>query len=573
MYENSYLSTKMVFRLAIHIFEVSDIPTFRSPYLHFKMDAKRQEISTFHAVIPQDVSIPSDSLYFLRQQNKNLHSFSMKFLLFFFFSYAHQVSKYIVYSTIRNYGLVASFVSTGYPTEQCHVVRMIRSNKTDKLKSVGTIPIKYEVNWRDIVIEWIQDEERPSTVNAMPEPTNEPSNRVSLLELNDDCLLELFIWFDWLELYEMSNVCKRVRAVVLRAAKFKQTINFAYDAWTMLWKVDEYLRTFGTSILRINMHTIDHRSDMLAILISQYCANISELSINLNDQATKLELSPLFKRLHKLKLITPSSTAGVLHTDSQLRSLDIAIAYDSLPPIHLTHLTELCVRRIIWSDGSQTQLRQFFQLNKQIESLEFHRVPPNGMRDILPSLRNPRVLHIEMTFERHEYTDAVDYSILSEFRHLHSLRLNWFNAEVVDDVMQAIGRGGMQLKRLTLLNSSESYPIYLISRNNSIEQLHIDRIDDDDIRYIVTRCTALVELSVNSTKMTVYGVRDVLQQASKLTKASFQIALKFDKKMMADLSVFTDIFELRKKLGGNLNVYFAIALFQNGSVEVSLNFN
>lgn len=85
MYENSYLSTKMVFRLAIHIFEVSDIPTFRSPYLHFKMDAKRQEISTFHAVIPQDVSIPSDSLYFLRQQNKNLHSFSMKFLLFFFF--------------------------------------------------------------------------------------------------------------------------------------------------------------------------------------------------------------------------------------------------------------------------------------------------------------------------------------------------------------------------------------------------------------------------------------------------------------------------------------------------------
>lgn len=468
-----------------------------------------------------------------------------------------------MYSTLRNYGLIKSFVK-GLCIEKRHVVRMIRSNDTDKLKTIGTIPI---AQTDDLLhIRWIGDVKCPTSTDAI-ETTNDPSLNVSsLLCLNDDCLYEVFVGLSWRDLYEISKVCTRFKEVVSWAVKHQRTIEFGANDWAALWKAEEYLRTFGSSIRRVKIHATNHYNDMLAILVSQYCNNICEMSIGLNDQATQLELSSLFKRLHKLHLNTSNSLAGVLHPDSQLRSLDISHARD-IPPVHMSNLSDLCLHD--WPSNVM-MLARFFHLNPQIEILKLYKVPVFGMRYILEHLRNVRRLNIDMDLGDHRLPNVEEYLSRAQLCRLHSLQMNGFTSVMVDDVLEAIVRGGAPLKRITLLNAMTRYSALPISRIRSIEYLCANRMSDGDLFHIARNCRELKEIHVSSNVLTVYGIHDMLRQSTSLAKVAIEIPLNFNQRMVSNLSMFADIADMRRKRCIDLKVRLTLVALHIDHEEVSV---
>lgn len=162
---------------------------------------------------------------------------------------------------------------------------------------------------------------------------------------------------------------------------------------------------------------------------------------------------------------------------------------------------------------------------------------------------------------RDHYTNEIEYDKLPELRWLHSLRMNGFNSAIAKDVLEAIVRGGgTQLKRLTLMNSMENYSTLPITQMPSIEYLRADYISDNvDMKCIADSCRNLIKISVFSMKITIDGIRNVLQLSTKLKKASFEILKRH--KQQLDISVVTDIAKLREMRDIDLTVkinYFSL---------------
>lgn len=194
---------------------------------------------------------------------------------------------------------------------------------------------------------------------------NEPSHRDSLLSLNDDCLYEMFAYIvDWRQLYTLSKVCKRFKALVSTVAHFNHTNE---SASTSLWDVECYLRVSGSSLRRVYVHAEERQSNMLAVLFSKYCANIRELSINIFDEDTKSEAAPLLNGLQKLRWTT-RIIHRALSQHSKLEAIEISEGSDDIPPVHMPDLIELCV---LGYRSTGIGLGQFLRLNPQIEIVKY----------------------------------------------------------------------------------------------------------------------------------------------------------------------------------------------------------
>lgn len=435
---------------------------------------------------------------------------------------------------------------------------MIRSCETDVLKRIPVKNIQHET----IHIEWMYDETRAIASQATANPNDLPLNCGGLLQLNDHCLDAVCLNSNWRVLHELTKVCTRTSAIATKVAHSRRTIEITDTdrMYTPLWKAEEYLRQFGSSIQTIHIkHECAHT---LAQFVSRYCNNIRELNIHLCVEDSASELSPLFSRLRKLRLTM--SGGLVLEPNSLLESLHISMSSGIiLPGVHAPNLVELDLDGQL---GPSRAVEAFLRSNPQIERLTIRQVSDISLRHISTHLRDLLVLIINE--KDNEYPNE-RYPREWDLTQLHTLHMNLCTAAFINFVCREVTRyDDYQLKYFSLTNSKEDFSTSLVAQMTSVEHMCIDRVNDDNMIRIASRCTRLITLEVIAPKMTLQGVRDVLHVSTRLTEATFKIPLKFDPDMMKGVSVFDEIAELRQKRSIELTVEFSIFSYRKGSLEV-----
>lgn len=113
----------------------------------------------------------------------------------------------------------------------------------------------------------------------------------NLLGLNDDCLLEIFAYFDIADLYSLSKVCRRFFYIVVRVAKvIFPSINMTdplqmgdyYQTITNTVSLQEFLSVFGPNLLALSLSRTDFTIQCPRIfdVIAAQCTQLKTLNLH-----------------------------------------------------------------------------------------------------------------------------------------------------------------------------------------------------------------------------------------------------------------------------------------------------
>lgn len=419
-----------------------------------------------------------------------------------------------------------------------------------------------------IQLKWTSDYNRTSSRIA-DELLIAPDASNNIVEcVPDDCLRDIFMGLDWLDWAALAYVCQRFRDVTWSMAPSTLKINGTLNI--PLWKAEQYFRAFGSLLRSIEIDSDNESADMLTILISMYCENLTELATTVNTDEAKVTLGPFFNRLQNLRLNTIGTWNGVFQPDSQLQSLDVSLLKTGLPLIHLPNLKNLRLRDLSRTINlDRLDIGMFFDLNAQIETLDLVKVDKETIELIPPHLSNIRALNIDM--ENNKHHKGCEFARNAVCRHLQILSLKWLDCGVLSDLLRTLKQQGNQLKSLTLLNTNANYPMEMIHEMESIEYLHIDRINQKNLMDLVEYNKNLHAIHVQSFQMSIFGIRDMLKVKSRLNQCFFEIPMKFDPQMiMHGGNVFDDISNIREERCIDIKVKLTMISCSQPNIEVSI---
>lgn len=496
-----------------------------------------------------------------------------------------QVPIYRAYSTCRQFGLIESYHRGN--RGQLSVV-FITSAKVEELKTEPTFHVeggeitfkhgRYERDYYTVSTSDNDDSSDDDNTSNYADDNSEAENELSstfsnnnlsppdpespqniLNTLNDDCLYEIFAKLEWYDLYATVDVCHRFRDIARQVASTKRTIKITSENLEPMWRVERYLRMFGASIQRVNVDAC--QQDMIVLfLISKFCANVDGLDISWIDKLVTNELDPLLKRLRKLCIGNTCTVNEILHSDSQLESLEIKSSA-KLPIIHLPKLVELRLQRPPYVD--------FCILNQQIEKLTI-KSRCSSVDDIVRHLPYLQELGLELSC-LFTLTNASVFGALSR---LHTIQLIDCPSDQFR-ILQAFIDGGVQLKRLTL-RGSRKYSIAMICQMKSIEYLQIDDLLDVDVVQLIENCINLKGVDFSESLLTLEGIVNALKSIyrhCRLAKAklAFEVSIDEPDDIMTFEKSLDAITELCTDRRVNVKVHMALAITGYIGEETAVN--
>lgn len=172
-------------------------------------------------------------------------------------------------------------------------------------------------------------------------PSTPPIDATTILDLNDDCLFEVYTYLNLLELASVADVCSRLRSsaqMYFGRSKLKNFIfpgdiqhilpqHEQFNGIQLILKVSHVLRNFGAFI--VNFSETDNSSlyyrwdaelqsrcrSKIVELVAKYCVE-SLIGLSLSNFALKNEdqirMRPVFGRLQKIELYYCHCTAQFL---------------------------------------------------------------------------------------------------------------------------------------------------------------------------------------------------------------------------------------------------------------------
>lgn len=467
-----------------------------------------------------------------------------------FLSQVSFLSPYCVYSYCKKFGLIESFAFRERKRHSPTVfasISFIRSPGTDELKPKRLTPIGKGA----IALIWKSDDPQKDCVSNANISMSEASDDI-INTLNDDCLREIFGYLDRFDLCSTGHVCKRFREISTAVAESVHfnSIEHTDENANPLWKWEKYFRMFGTTIRAVDTCSAK-LSDIFMVFLSKYCDNIIALDGRIWDKRTMVDLAPLFKSLHKLRLhllYDDGSLHHVFQPNSNLESLDIYARGFKLSPVHLPKLKVLRLRSLIRQHNQSTAI-QFFKLNRQIEKLTLSSKPKINIADLLEHLLDLQELEIEsMTLF------CKNFSIFGSFHRLHTLNLKGILNDAIEMILQPIIHNGIQVKRLTLGN--KRHPIEGICKMSSIEYLEIGGVNDAHLARIGANVPNWKEIDLYASNITAKGMLDLVKKSTNLAKASFEM------EWLKDFGQYT------------IDRFDAIASFcTNNNIDINLKLN
>lgn len=125
----------------------------------------------------------------------------------------------------------------------------------------------------------------------------------SVLDLNDDCLIQIFDMLPQSDILSVFDTCNRFRCVAKRALR---KINLNTIEWRNITKVTRLFKMIGSAIISLNWRPISGFSAVkfndIINLIAKYCISLKSLSIMCDHYYALSSLRPIIKNLESLNL-------------------------------------------------------------------------------------------------------------------------------------------------------------------------------------------------------------------------------------------------------------------------------
>lgn len=275
--------------------------------------------------------------------------------------------------------------------------------------------------------------------------------QLSLVCLNDDVLLNVFSFLDWIDSIHFSETCVRLRQ--LNFWRYKKGENFVINEYKRKGKIplDKVLTTFGPHISVLTINHSDISEDVMA-----NCLNLKSLRIPYDLTSSKnirsAAINEWIKQL-KLESIWFEANPGVQHI------LD-----------GVTNLKELYIKNC----GFETDIPNFLERNANVERLAISIRTPSNYR-VFSKLQNLRSLHIcDFYFAYQNLDEIMEFGTLDK---LTEFSISCYNGRNYDK-----------------LNSN----LKKIAEVTSLDKLNIAANDLNDDTFRVLKLFNLTSLSLNT---------------------------------------------------------------------------
>lgn len=198
----------------------------------------------------------------------------------------------------------------------------------------------------------------------------------NILDLNDDCIREIFDHLNLMDLFSVAEVCQRFQKnAQKRFAIHHKSVNFFEIATLDVDQMKNFMGTFGPLIekLSVSMFFVPDENAFLSMV---HCfTSVSDLTLHgftLHDEFVNM-MKPVFVRLKKLRLMScglSNAYFEVLAYCSELTKLKYKYSsreYFDWPSVHLPKLVNFKY------DGYQyaemKNVRQFLKYNPQLKKI------------------------------------------------------------------------------------------------------------------------------------------------------------------------------------------------------------
>lgn len=292
-------------------------------------------------------------------------------------------------------------------------------------------------------------------------PAEDSPNNI-LNALNNDCLREIFDRdeIDSMDLAAIANTCTRFNAIAKRAFNKKYDEDLTKFKTADLWRVDEFLRTFGEQIPSVLFfgEFFGDRLDIVSRMILEHCINVTKLACSALNESSRVPLRRIVPQLQELTITNADEHASEIFDEEtiyQLKKLHfIEFSSLNLPRAKMPELLDLCIGRGWFSFERNFH---FFLLNPQIQVFSLAHVHPTHSIDSNQILRHlPNVNDLEIVDTAFN-TRIGSLTSFGEFEHLNTLRLSieycdadTNNADIALGILQAIQNGNNHLENLSL---------------------------------------------------------------------------------------------------------------------------
>lgn len=362
----------------------------------------------------------------------------------------------------------------------------------------------------------------------------------TIMDLNEDCLWELFDYFNIIDLLSLSKVCKRFSIIVhsLVARKFgsfdlKETTtmeNLIIKPFQKLAVLSELFQCFGRYVTELTLPTLRGEDDeeycdsifldIVPILkmVARNCRNLKVLDVlhySFSNRGNVFEMSAIHKLFGQLtalrirKAIFAASFdvhQSILRYCDNLKSLTyIEADSTNLYAWKLPNLIEFST--IIFFNGEQTQ---FFRRLKRIERLHLgivYLLPPDLCR--FNCYQNVKVLHLDLCFvfgPRALYNFVELIEMLATINKIEELKLCGCNSDE-DEFLPT-------LLRCTNLTSLEIKPKW--------------RLNDETLILLARHMPNLAKMYINqNSSVTSAGLMRFIDDCKNLMELKLPVLAKF----------------------------------------------
>ncbi|KAK0157621.1 hypothetical protein PV328_011336 [Microctonus aethiopoides] len=302
---------------------------------------------------------------------------------------------------------------------------------------------------------------------------------LSINDLPDECLLEIFSWFQPGELLQVDKACQRWESLCEQLWKKMTKISSEYGRWTIdhiIWyKIDskthinhmkkllkrcgKYVTHFNTSNL-FSKNAPNITKNLLAI-VPQLCKNLTSMQI-ISDDLSSVEIQIIAKNLENL-------------IELEIRYLDEELESD------------FC--KIL---GNNKNLKKLI-INSKRDGQMTSSLTGKFLQYLSP--------HVEKIFLDQAYYNRDSYSFITAFRKFKCLQL--FQSEGIFDytMMQALTKNRSLIK-LSLSSAEFKSPMRSINTLGNLVNLKkldlsfVQQLEDDNLIHISHNCKQLKALNI-----------------------------------------------------------------------------
>lgn len=357
----------------------------------------------------------------------------------------------------------------------------------------------------------------------------------TLLTLNDDCLIELFTYFTFIDdLLAAASTCKRLLGIAQQVfhSKFKKPYNFDPTTNWPKTKIHRYLQYFSEYFVELDASTLYHSGALISIAKS--CANLKIYRCNDSGRIASHQLKSSFSKLVQLEnYLGEFNGMQLFEENSPLQKLSLIDCNVILPEQHFPHLQHVKLQSVTVCEAN---VAKFFSLNTQLTRLELCK-NQNNCR-----LQEHAIHHLkrleELTYNVERWSHTFDgFDNLTKLKKLSLIAdpksMNRSYSNIMRRILYALRRANAPLEFIMMDDFSDfGGLVNTISQFRSVKELVLHKKTnagkriEERLPLLMAGMPQLEHITCHTTDLTLGAILIGLKNSQNLRSAFFSITLK-----------------------------------------------